>query len=158
MTDWSTSSLTARGSKPIIVDFFQTGTEKEWEINPGKADSDNEAYVSIESNNKPGLYMAAGNQGGGRNHPGGTGSGCRRHRGRANRMTFRTLYGMNGEGVTFESVQYPGYYMTSRDGALYLEQDPDPEAATFYVSTDSYVSMTMWMYRRPPDCTQQDRN
>ena len=31
--------------------------------------------------------------------------------------------------------------MTSRDGALYLEQDPDPEAATFYVSTDSYVSM-----------------
>ncbi len=141
MTDWSTSSLTARGSKPIIVDFFQTGTEKEWEINPGKADSDNEAYVSIESNNKPGLYMAAGNQAADgtirvvlAQDAGGTEE-------EANRMTFRTLYGMNGEGVTFESVQYPGYYMTSRDGALYLEQDPDPEAATFYVSTDSYVSM-----------------
>ena len=141
MTDWSTSSLTARGSKPIIVDFFQTGTEKEWEINPGKADSDNEAYVSIESNNKPGLYMAAGNQAADgtirvvlAQDAGGTEE-------EADRMTFRTLYGMNGEGVTFESVQYPGYYMTSRDGALYLVQDPGPEAATFYVSTDSYVSM-----------------
>lgn len=139
MTDWSTSSLTARGSKEIIVDFFQSGTEKEWEINPGKADTTNEAYVSIESNNKPGLYMAAGNQADDGSirivlaqDAGGTTD-------EANRMTFRTLEGFAGEGVTFESVYYPGYYMVSRDGALYLEQNPDAEAATFYVSTDSSV-------------------
>ena len=144
MTDWSTSSLTARGSKEIIVDFFQTGTEKEWEINPAKIENfdslsagvNTEAYVSIESNNKPGLYMAAGNQASDgtirivlAQDAGGTEN-------EAKRMSFRTLEGFAGEGVTFESVQYPGYYMVSRDGALYLEQDPDAEAATFYVSTE----------------------
>ena len=139
MTDWSTSSLTAKGSRPIIVDFFQTGTEKEWEINPGKADKDNEAYVSIESNNKPGLYMAAGNQAADGSirivlaqDAGGTTD-------EAKRMTFRTLEGFAGEGVTFESVYYPGYYVVSRDGALYLDQNPDAEEATFFVSTDSSV-------------------
>ena len=60
----------------------------------------------------------------------------------AKRMSFRTLEGFAGEGVTFESVQYPGYYMVSRDGALYLEQDPDAEAATFYVSTDNAAEAT----------------
>ena len=52
-------------------------------------------------------------------------------------MTFRTLEGLAGEGVTFESVYYEGYYVVSRDGALYLEQNPDTEEATFFVSTDS---------------------
>ena len=32
--------------------------------------------------------------------------------------------------------------MVSRDGALYLEQDPDAEAATFYVSTDNAAEAT----------------
>lgn len=144
MTDWSTPSLAARGSKEIIVDFFQTGTEKEWEINPAKIEDfdslsagvNTEAYVSIESNNKPGLYMAAGD-------PASDGSirivlaqDAGGTENEAKRMSFRTLEGFAGEGVTFESVQYPGYYMVSRDGALYLEQDPDAEAATFYVSTE----------------------
>lgn len=139
ITDWSTSSLTARGSAAIIVDFFQTGTEKEWEINPGKADEDNAAYVSIESNNKPGLYMAAGNQASDGSirivlaqDAGGTTD-------EANRMTFRTLEGLAGEGVTFESVYYPGYYMVSRDGGLYLVQDPGAGEATFFVSTETGV-------------------
>lgn len=145
MTDWSTSSLTARGSKEIIVDFFQTGTEKEWEINPGKTERfpdlmtgrNADAYVSIESNNKPGLYLAAGdpaNDGSIRivlaQDAGGTADEARR-------MTFRTLEGLAGEGVTLESVYYEGYYVVSRDGALYLEQNPDAEEATFFVSTDS---------------------
>lgn len=145
MTDWSTSSLTARGSKEIIVDFFQTGTEKEWEINPGKIERfpdlmtgrNADAYVSIESNNKPGLYLAAGdpaNDGSIRivlaQDAGGTADEARR-------MTFRTLEGLAGEGVTLESVYYEGYYVVSRDGALYLEQNPDAEEATFFVSTDS---------------------
>lgn len=140
MTDWSTSSLTARGSKEILVDFFQTGTEKEWEINPGKADTSNEAYVSIESNNKPGLYMAAGNQAADGSirivlaqDAGGTED-------EAKRMTFRTLEGMSGKGVTFESVYYPGYYVVSRDGGLYLTQDPEADEATFFVSTDTGVN------------------
>lgn len=144
MTDWSTSSLTARGSRPIIVDFFQTGTEKEWEINPGKIEDfdelssgvNTEAYVSIESNNKPGLYMAAGDEAADGSirivlaqDAGGT-------QDEAKRMTFHTLEGLAGEGVTFESVYYPGYYMVSRDGALYLEQNPDAEEATFFVSSE----------------------
>ena len=39
--------------------------------------------------------------------------------------------------MTLESVYYEGYYIVSRDGALYLEQNPDAEEATFFVSTDS---------------------
>lgn len=148
MTDWSTSSLQARGSKDIIVDFFQTGTEREWEINPGKADEDNAAYVSIESNNKPGLYIAAGD-GTGDTIPvvlaqdaGGTDT-------EAQRMTFRTLEGLSGKGVTFESVMYPGYYLVSRDGDLLLAkaETVGDEEATFFVSTedtaDSYVPGTV---------------
>lgn len=35
-------------------------------------------------------------------------------------MTFRTLSGYNGKGVTFESVAYPGNYMAVEDGKLVL--------------------------------------
>ena len=55
----------------------------------------------------------------------------------ARRLTSRTLEGLAGEGVTLESVYYEGYYVVSRDRALYLEQNPDAEEATFFVSTDS---------------------
>ena len=55
-------------------------------------------------------------------------------------MTFRTLEGMSGKGVTFESVYYPGYYVVSRDGGLYLTQDPEADEATFFVSTDTGVN------------------
>jgi hypothetical protein len=55
-------------------------------------------------------------------------------------MTFRTLEGAAGKGVTFESVAYQGYYLVSRDGKLLLAQNPSEEESTFLVSTDTTVN------------------
>ena len=57
----------------------------------------------------------------------------------AESMTFRTLKGFNGSGVTFESVKYPGYYLTSKNGVLSMTQDPSDKDATFFVSTDTEI-------------------
>ena len=148
MTDWSTPSLAARGSKNVLMNFFTTGAEKEWEINPGKADEAEDAYVSIESNYKPGLYLAAADGTGDTidvvlaQDAGGTAQEARR-------MTFRTLTGLVGKGVTFESVLHPGYYLVSRNGDLLLAkaETVSKEEATFFVSTeaaaDSYSPATV---------------
>ena len=148
MTDWSTPSLAARGSKDVLMNFFTTGAEKEWEINPGKADETEDAYVSIESNYKPGLYLAAADGTGDTidvvlaQDAGGTAQ-------EAQRMTFRTLTGLVGKGVTFESVLHPGYYLVSRNGDLLLAkaETVSKEEATFFVSTeaaaDSYSPATV---------------
>ena len=55
----------------------------------------------------------------------------------ANRMTFKTVEGLTGYGVTFESVVYPGYYLVSRDGKLFVSKDAEKEEATFFVSTEA---------------------
>ena len=148
ITDWSTSSLVAQGSADVLVDFFTTGAEKEWEIVSGKADETEDAYVSIESNYKPGLYLAAADGTSDTidvvlaQDAGGTTL-------EAQRMTFRTLTGLVGKGVTFESVLHPGYYLVSRNGDLLLAkaETVSKEEATFFVSTeaaaDSYSPATV---------------
>ena len=153
MTDWSTPSLAARGSKNVLMNFFTTGAEKEWEINPGKANEAEGAYVSIESNYKPGLYLAAADGTGDTidvvlaQDAGGTAQ-------EAQRMTFRTLTGLVGKGVTFESVLHPGYYLVSRNGDLLLAKADtvSKEEATFFVSTeaaaDSYSPATVQKTKR----------
>ena len=57
----------------------------------------------------------------------------------AQRMTFRTLTGLVGKGVTFESVLHPGYYLVSRNGDLLLAKADtvSQEEATFFVSTEA---------------------
>jgi hypothetical protein len=52
-------------------------------------------------------------------------------------MTFRTWQGLTGSGVTFESVQYPGYYIVSKSGKLSLSDNPDAKEATFYVEEET---------------------
>ena len=52
-------------------------------------------------------------------------------------MTFKTVEGLAGYGVTFESVVYPGYYLVSREGKLYFAKDAEAEEATFFVSTEA---------------------
>ena len=46
-------------NKKIMVDIAN-GEESEWEINPGKSDKTIDAYISIESNLKPGMYLTVG--------------------------------------------------------------------------------------------------
>ena len=140
ITDWSTPSLTARGSKQVFTSMLEIGTQKEWEINPGKTDTSQEEYVSIESNDKPGLYLSAGDEKNGMipivlaQDAGGTEE-------EAQRMTFKTLEGFSGNGVTFESLKYPGYYIVSRNGQLFLadKESIGTKEATFFVSTDMQI-------------------
>ena len=123
--------------KALQVDFYKDGEESSWEINPGKSSKKDE-YVSIESNNKPGLYITAQDPKNGVITPV-LSQDVKGTTAEAESMTFRTLKGFNGSGVTFESVKYPGYYLTSKNGVLSMTQDPSDKDATFFVSTDTEI-------------------
>lgn len=101
-----------------------------WEIVPGKADEANANYVSIESYNKAGLYITASSE-----------SAvvlCQDFDGKmADAQTFITVGGLNGEGVSFESVEYPGMYLTLSDGSASLTDGSDKSACSFNIATVS---------------------
>lgn len=137
MTDWNPGSFgSIGGSKKVIADFYAGSEEREWEIVPGKADKNKAEYVSIESNYKPGMYLKVAADKDGTapvvlaQDAGGTED-------EANRMTFKTVEGLTGYGVTLESVVYPGYYLVSREGKLFVSKDAEKEEATFFVSTEA---------------------
>lgn len=137
MTDWNPGSFgSIGGSKKVFADFYAGSEEREWEIVPGKTDKNKAEYVSIESNYKPGMYLKVALDDNGTapvvlaQDAGGTED-------EANRMTFKTVEGLTGYGVTFESVVYPGYYLVSREGKLFVSKDAEKEEATFFVSTEA---------------------
>lgn len=105
----------------------KTGAEDTyWEIVPGKADAENVHYVSIESYNKAGLYITAGE---------GTAVLSQDHTGKmADSQTFRTVSGLSGSGVSFESVAYPGMYLTLSGSAASLTDGADPAACSFDIA------------------------
>ncbi len=97
-----------------------------WEIVPGKANTANDYYVSIESYNKAGLYLTAPTDSAifmSQDYDGK----------QAEAQTFKTLMGLNGEGVTFESVKYPGKYLTLVDGVAVLTDGSDKDACSFII-------------------------
>ncbi len=97
-----------------------------WEIVPGKADTENEYYVSLEAYNKAGLYITCGD---------GTVVLCQNHDSTmAELQTFQTCTGLAGEGVSFESVTYPGMYLTLSGGAATLTDGSDTAACTFQIA------------------------
>ena len=99
----------------------------QWVIRQGKADESDVYAVSIESQNKAGLYVTV------------TASGVvlsQDHDGKqAEAQTFKTLTGLAGEGVSFESVSQPGMYLTLVDGTLTLTDGSDAKAASFNIQT-----------------------
>ncbi len=103
-------------------------TKKEdalWEIIPGKLDEKNESYVSIESYNKPGLYITA---------VGKLANLSQDATGKTEKtQTFRTVEGLAGEGVSFESVAFEGKYLTIESGNVKLTDGDDVKACTFKI-------------------------
>ncbi len=94
-----------------------------WEIVPGKADEENVNYVSLESYNKPGLYITASE---------GAVGLTQDYNGKlAQAQTFQTVEGLAGEGVSFESVAFEGMFLTLRDGVASLTDGSDAESCTF---------------------------
>ncbi len=151
ITDFQGNYIAHKSFENVIDDSFYPITGKalqmqyeeteecSWEINAGKTDKNDGQLVSIESNNKPGLYLTAGDPQKGVISPV-LSQDVKGSSDEAQRMTFKTWKGMSGSGVTFESVKYPGYYLTSSNGKLQMVQNPDEEEATFYVSSDIAVS------------------
>lgn len=116
----------------LIAGINLWGAEEEdqlWQIVPGLADPDNETYVSIESDNKPGLYLTESGEKGVRltqDAEGNLGA----------KQTFKTVKGLNGEdgSVSFESVSQPGQFiMTDEKGNLALGNGSDRDACTFKI-------------------------
>ncbi len=114
------------------------GTEEkdsQWVIMQGKADSTKPAYVSIQSENKPGLYLTVNSNSNVtlaqdylQNEKAET----------AKKQTFRTVKGLSDEkGVSFESVSNPGYYLTINNKKLVMTNGSDKVAATFYMDVDA---------------------
>ena len=98
----------------------------QWEIVAGKSDPDDPFTVSIESNNKPGLYITVTD---------GKPVLCQDHNGKfAEAQTFRTIEGLAGEGISFEAVSEPGKYLTLSGGALTLTVGSDAKAASFRIT------------------------
>lgn len=103
--------------------------DAQWVIVSGKADSSDKAYVSIQSENKPGLYLTANEDGSvtlAQDTDGDKNS--------AARQTFHTVEGLDGEGgISFESVSQPGKYLTIKDGTMCLTDGEDTKNAVFDV-------------------------
>ena len=121
-------------NKPIFVDIAN-GEESEWEINPGKSDKLKKSYVSIESNDKPGIYLTVGKKINNEVYDVVLSQDVNGTPQEADSMTFRTILGLTGEGVTFESVLYHGFYLASHDRDLILTSKPLANEATFKIKT-----------------------
>lgn len=106
--------------------------DTEWVITEGKADTENKDYVSIQSENKPGLYLTANDDK--------TVTVAQDHDIKAiaetaKKQTFKKSAGLADEkGVSFESVSQPGYYLTLMAGKLYLTDGSKKAAATFFLN------------------------
>lgn len=116
----------------VGVGIGKLGTDSQWLIMEGKADKNEDTYVSIQSENKPGLYLTANSKSSVTLAQDADASDDT-----AKRQTFRTVQGLAGsKGVSFESVAYPGYFLTMVNGTLMLGDGIDKEAATFYTGLD----------------------
>ncbi len=104
-----------------------TEDDSRWEIVQGKEDASNVYYVSIESYNKAGLYLTElqGKIVLSQDYSGTLGKS----------QTFRTVEGLAGSGVSFESVTNPGTFLTLKDGKATLTDGSDLNACTFNIET-----------------------
>jgi len=104
--------------------------DTKWVIRPGKADADRASYISIESENKPGLYITANSDG--------TVTLCQDTKATetsAATQTFKTVEGLADHSlISFESVSQPGMYLTVVDMVLALTDGKERNEATFIIN------------------------
>ena len=116
----------------VGVGIGKLETDSQWLLMAGKADKNEDTYVSIQSENKPGLYLTVNSKSSVTLAQDTDASDDT-----AKRQTFRTVQGLAGsKGISFESVAYPGYFLTMVNGTLMLGDGSDKEAVTFYTGLD----------------------
>ncbi len=108
--------------------------DAKWVLTDGKSDKTKPAYVSIQSENKSGLYLTVNDNGKVTLNQDSTGTDEM-----AKRQTFRSVKALDGseDGVSFESVYKPGQYLTIVNNALKITDGTDKAAATFVVGENS---------------------
>lgn len=109
--------------------------DAEWAVVAGKADKTKASYVSIQSENKPGLYLTVNDD---KSVTLSQDAAADRLAETAKKQTFRTVQGLgNAEGVSFESVSQPGTYLTVVLDKLMVTDGTDKAAATFHMNRDA---------------------
>jgi len=107
--------------------------DRKWVLTAGKADPSKGSYVSIQSENKPGLYLTVNSARSVTLAQDADAAAVT-----AKKQTFRSVQGLSdSKGVSFESVYKPGYYLTIVNGTLTVTKGSDKVAATFYTSLDA---------------------
>ena len=128
----------ADGAYPYTTVKVGAGISKyeedaEWAIVAGKADKTKASYVSIQSENKPGLYLTVNDD---KSVTLAQDAAQAKIEETAKKQTFRTVEGLNNaDGVSFESVSQPGLYLTVTADTLTVTDGSD-KAATFYIDRD----------------------
>lgn len=108
--------------------------DAQWVILAGKADPSKASYVSIQSENKTGLYLTVNSKKSVTLAQDWDQTAIEET---AKKQTFRTVKGLADEkGVSFESVSNPGYYLTISNQVLCMTNGSDRVAATFYMGVD----------------------
>lgn len=106
--------------------------DTQWVIVKGKADTSNSDYVSIQSENKPGLYLTANDD---KTVTLAQDYDINAIAETAKKQTFKKVDGLaNASGISYESVSQPGYYLSLIAGKLYLTDGSNQIAATFYLN------------------------
>lgn len=113
----------------IGINKSETKEDGQWIITDGKADRSKAAYISIQSENKPGLYITANSD-----NTVTLSQDTDASETMAKQQTFRTIKGLNdSDGISFESISQPKKYLTLVNDNLCLTDGTDKAAATFYV-------------------------
>lgn len=126
----------SEGNYPYVnqklgVGIGKNDADKEWLLMKGKTGTDG-SYISIQSENKPGLYITAQSA-----SKVTLAQDTDATEQTAKKQTFITLQGLsNKEGISFESLAYPNHYLAIINGQLQLSDGTDAEAATFYRNID----------------------
>ncbi len=112
--------------------------DAQWVLTDGKSDKTKPAYVSIQSENKSGLYLTVNDNGKVTLNQDSTGTDEM-----AKRQTFRSVKALDGseDGVSFESVYKPGQYLTIVNNVLKITDGTDKAAATFVVGENSETTV-----------------
>ncbi len=128
--------VNASGDGPYPYSKIKVGTDlskqeqdAQWVLVAGKADVKKDAYVSIQSENKPGLYLTANED-----NTVTLAQDADAAEETAKKQTFRTIEGLGDrDGISFESVSEPSMYLTIKDELLCLTDGESKEEATFFV-------------------------
>ena len=113
--------------------------DSQWVLVPGKANTSNAEYVSIQSENKPGLYLTANSDK--------TVTLAQDYKYNENVLitdigkaqTFKKVAALDGtEGAySYESVTQPGMYITAGAKGLTLTAGTDEAAVSFKETSDA---------------------